>query len=60
MPQSVIDEFQKYSHDKSLALLLDFDRWLAEKKKTVSAEQGEPTGRVGVGIYYFNNEEEGE
>lgn len=60
MPQSVIDEFQKYSHDKSLALLLDFDRWLAEKKKTVNPEPDEPLGRVGVGIYYFNNDKEGE
>jgi hypothetical protein len=60
MPQSVIDEFQKYSHDKCLALLLDFNRWLAQKKKTVQVEQDEPTGRVGVGIYYFNNDKEGE
>jgi hypothetical protein len=60
MPQSVIDEFQEYSHDKCLALLLEFDRWLAEKKKTVSAEPDEQTGRVGVGMYYFNNDKEGE
>ena len=60
MPQSVIDEFQKYSHDKCLALLLDFDRWLAEKKKTTDIEHDQPTGRVGVGIYYFNNDKEGE
>ena len=60
MPQSVIDEFQEYSHDKCLALLLDFDSWLAEKKKTVKTESDESKGRVGVGIYYFNNDKEGE
>jgi hypothetical protein len=60
MPQSVIDEFQEYSHDKCLALLMEFDRWLAEKKKTVSAEPDEKTERVGVGVYYFNNDKEGE
>jgi hypothetical protein len=59
IPQSIIDEFQKYSHDKSLALLLEFDRWLAEKKKTANTASDEPKGRVGVGIYYFNNDEEG-
>ena len=56
MPQSVIEEFQKYSHDKSLDLLLDFDRWLADKKKTVQPEEGEEVSRVGVGIYYFKND----
>lgn len=58
MPQSVIDEFQDYSHDKCLALLLEFDRWLAEKEKNVQAKPGEPIGRVGIGIYYFNNDKE--
>ena len=56
MPKSVIDEFQQYSHDKSLELLLDFDRWLAEKKRSVKPEPDEQTGRVGVGIYFLNND----
>lgn len=56
VPQSVIDEFQQYSYEKSLALLLDFDRWLAEKKKLGGASTNEPTGRVGTGIYFFQND----
>ena len=56
IPESVIEEFKQYSHDKSLDLLRDFDRWLAEKKRTVKPEPEENTGRVGVGIYYFKNE----
>lgn len=60
MPQSVIDEFQEYSHDKCQALILEFDRWLADKEKTVQAKPDEPIGRVGVGIYYFNNDLEDE
>lgn len=60
LPQSAIDEFQKYSHDRCLDLLREFDQWLAEKKKSVNAEIDEPTGRVGVGMYFFNNDKEGE
>ena len=60
MPQRVIEEFQLYSHDKSLDLLREFDRWLAEKKKTVKPKADESTQRIGVGIYYFENEETGE
>lgn len=56
MPESVIKEFQQYSHDKSLELLREFDRWLAEKKRTVEPQPEEETGRVGVGIYFFNND----
>lgn len=57
MPQSVIDEFKKYSHDKCLELLLELDRWLAEKKRSTTPREDEQTGRVGVGIYYFNNDD---
>jgi hypothetical protein len=60
IPQHVIAEFQQYSHDKSLALLLDLNKWLAEKKRTEKPEPDESTGRVGVGIYYFENDNEGE
>lgn len=58
VPQSVMDEFQQYSYEKSLALLLDFDRWLSEKKKQGGVLPDEPTGRVGTGIYFFQNDED--
>jgi len=60
MPESVIKEFQQYSHEKSLALLIDFDHWLADKKTTVKPKEGETVGRVGVGIYFFQNNKDGE
>lgn len=59
LPESVIADFQHYSHEKNLELLLDFNRWLAAKKESVKPAPGEPTGRVGVGIYFFRNDDEG-
>lgn len=58
LPESVIEEFRKYSNEKSIALLKDFDKWLSEKKSAVDPSSDEAKGRVGVGIYYFKNEEE--
>lgn len=58
LPQSVIDEFQQYSHDRCLELILEFDRWLAQKKSIQNWDSNTPTGRVGVGVYYFNNRTE--
>jgi len=57
MPKSVVEEFKKYSHDKSLDLLRDFDRWLANKKKTIDPKSDEETSQVGVGVYFFNNKD---
>lgn len=56
VPESVIEEFRLYSSEKSLELLKDFDRWLAEKSKEENVDPNEETGRVGVGVYYFRNE----
>jgi len=53
IPESVAKEFQRLSHDKSLALILELNQWLAEKKRTVKPQPNESTFRVGVGIYYF-------
>jgi len=58
VPESVMEEFRLYSRDKSMALLTDFDRWLAENANKKGKTADEPTGRVGVGIYYFKNESE--
>ncbi len=60
LPESVITDFQLYSHEKNLELLLDFNKWLAVKKESVKPAPGEATGRVGVGIYFFRNDNEGE
>ncbi len=58
--ESVMEEFRIYSRGKSLDLLKDFDRWLAEHSNDENTNPEEPTGRVGVGIYYFKNEKEEE
>lgn len=61
MPENVVEEFRQYSHEKSLELLIDFDRWLADKKKNVQPDHGESVTRVGVGIYLIEDEKkEGE
>lgn len=56
VPQSVIDEFQKYSQEKSLALLLDFNQWLADRTQNMNSVHDGPTGRVGVGIYFLKDD----
>lgn len=56
MPASVVDEFEKLSRDKSMALLVELNKWLSMKSKEVDVQSGEPTYRIGVGIYYFKSE----
>jgi len=58
LPESVIEEFRIYSNEKSLELLKDYDKWLSEKKSAVDPSNDEEKGRIGVGIYYFKNDEE--
>lgn len=56
MPESVVKEFEELSREKSMALLVELNKWLADQSKTVEARADEPTYRIGVGIYYFKNE----
>jgi hypothetical protein len=56
IPQSLAKEFIEYSNEKSSELLLDYNRWLARKKKRKTPQPGEATKRLGVGIYYFEND----
>lgn len=56
IPEHIINEFKQLSHDRSLELLLELNKWLADKKKTVKPKAGERTGRVGIGIYYIQDE----
>lgn len=57
VPENVMDDFKYYSRKKSMELLTDFDRWLSENSNKKVNSSGDSTGRVGVGIYYFRNEE---
>ena len=58
LPPAVVKEFEQYSHEKSMDLLIDFSQWLAEKKATTQLKPGEHGERVGVGVYYFQNDNE--
>lgn len=61
LPEEIVQEFRQYSAEKSMALLVELDKWLAEKKKDIATETQQKTKRIGVGIYYFqNNDEEDE
>jgi len=58
----VVEEFQKLSSNKSQALLVELNNWLAEKTKNTDAEIQQSKDklpdakkRVGLGIYYFEN-----
>ena len=55
LPDHVVEEFKQYSYEKSLELLIDFDRWLKERKDDSQAKPGESTSRAGVGVYFFKN-----
>ena len=55
MPESVVKEFEQLSRDKSMALLVELNKWLSEKSKEVEVQADEPAYRIGVGIYYFKN-----
>jgi Family of unknown function (DUF6502) len=54
MPASVAAEFSAMSAAQSMALLEQFDSWLARKEMHSSrAPSAEPRVRLGVGIHYF-------
>jgi len=56
IPESIDHEFKVLCHEKSLETVLELNRWLADKKKTVAVETNDVKSRVGLGIYYFKNE----
>lgn len=57
MPQSIVDEFQILSHEKSSALLVELNQWLANKKQNIEPNSSEATSRIGIGIYYIQDNE---
>ena len=56
IPEHVALEFQQLSHDKALALLLELNHWLSEKKARGKSDPQEATTRVGMGLYFFRND----
>lgn len=60
LPASVAEEFQQYSRVRCQDLLREFNDYLHEKAKTAGPDSGEKKYRVGVGLYYFENENDEE
>ena len=70
VPNDIADEFQKLSSQKAQALLEELNHWLAEKtKNTANKSTAENTPeqdtnkpqskkRIGLGLYYFENDQE--
>lgn len=57
LPIETVQRFKQLSHDRSVALLKEFDQWLAEHDRDSSLNlQGEGHMRAGIGIYYFEEE----
>ncbi|MGD8570186.1 MAG: DUF6502 family protein [Gammaproteobacteria bacterium] len=57
LSQNSINEFKLISHDKCQKLLIEFNEWLANKLEIDKRlETTQPRSRVGVGIYYIEDE----
>jgi len=56
----VAEEFRQYSRNRCQDLMLELNNWLAEKNKTIEPTAGEGKRRVGVGLYYFENQSDEE
>ena len=58
VPVEAVQEFQRLSADQAQALIEKLDGWLSQRDRDVNPAMG-GTGhkRVGVGIYYFEDEE---
>lgn len=61
MPVSVIAEYREFNRKKSEQLIRELNDWLSERKSQLPKNVREPCGRVGTGVYYFeeNNERDG-
>ena len=55
IPLNMVQEFQTYSHEQLLLLILEANQWLAARNKTLTGKTDEPTFRVGLGAYFFKN-----
>ena len=58
--KETVKEFEKLSHDMSTELLVKLNKWLSEESKKIDPESEEPKFRIGLWIYYFKNENQGD
>lgn len=57
LPIEAVQRFKQFSHDRCVALLKEFDQWLAEHDRDSSnSVEGEGRMRAGIGIYYIEEE----
>ena len=58
VPVEAVREFQRLSAERAQAFLEDLDQWLSQRDRDVNpAISGTGRKRVGMGIYYFEDEE---
>jgi hypothetical protein len=56
MPAQLVPAFRKLSSAQAMALLVKLDRWLAERADDPPADPDAPRVRLGLGIYYFEEQ----
>jgi hypothetical protein len=55
VPQTIAEEFKAYSQKRSQDLLLELDKWLANKDTSTTPKTDNRISSIGVGIYYFED-----
>jgi len=62
LPISMVNAFKEFSKEKSLEHMFELNRWLAEHKKIAldSNTTDQNLYRVGLGIYYIQNSDNGD
>jgi hypothetical protein len=59
IPEEFLEQFKKVSSEESQALLEKLDKWLAIRDRDVNPDvEGRGRKRVGLGIYYFEEDRE--
>jgi hypothetical protein len=60
VPESLKEEFKVYSEKRSQELLLEFDQWIASKRSANTPKSNQNTSSIGIGIYYFEDNDQQE
>ena len=62
VPESLTEEFRRYSQKKSTTLLNDLNQWISKRVEGKIDDNDSSAKRMGIGIYYFqdSNQDQGE
>ncbi len=55
VPESLTEEFRRYSQKKSTALLNDLNQWISKRVEGKIDDTDSSVKRIGIGIYYFQD-----